>query len=155
MKTAEAEFEFPVLGISSDNDVWAFPDLRRLTKCGPRTLKDGMQEGMELVDARGQRWRVRSVRSLGRAKPVLGLWLKSLLMAPRQFQIEHDLEALEPLTLQQVQERVCAAMEAHPLFWCEPSECETELPARIADVRATSSVSEIPDALGLDTFEAY
>lgn len=155
MKTTEVEFAYPVLGFTTDKDVWGFPDLERLTKCGPRTLKDKLQDQMELMDARGRRWQVRSVQSLGRAKPALGAWLRSLLTGVPQFRIEHDLDMLAPLTLQQVQARVCESIEAHPLFWCEPGEEDTVLPARMAEVRSTPSISEIHDVLGLDTFEAY
>lgn len=61
VKTSEADLQFPVLGISADDDLWGFPDLHRLTKCGPETLKKNLQADMELIDAVGRLWIVRSV----------------------------------------------------------------------------------------------
>jgi hypothetical protein len=155
MKTGEVQFRFPVLGLTPDLDVWGFPDLRGLTTCGPLTLKNNMQRGLELIDADGRRYGVQSVRRVGRAGP-LALWLlASMLSAKPQSKIEHELQELEPLSLAEIRERVCAAMEAHPLFWCEPSEKDTVLPARQKEVRSASSIAEIHEILGLDTFESY
>ena len=151
----EASFNFPVLGISHDNDVWGFPDLRRLTTCGPRTLKDGMQRDLELIDAQGQRWVVTSVRTIGPAGSIPGRWFSTLLTGKPQFRIEHELKALEPLSVGEVKDRVCAAMRAHPDFWCEPDERDTVLRERIADVQATKTIVDIHETLGLDTFEGY
>ena len=150
MKTSEVTFQFPVLGISSDLDLWGFPDLRSLTTCGPLTLKDDMQRDLELVDTNGQRWIVRSVQRLGRT----GSLLKALLTGKPQSKIEQDLDDQGALTLEQVQARVCASMEAHPEFWCDDVD-HAELPHRLAEVRATRRIAEIHEVLGLDTFEAY
>ena len=151
MKTAQADFRFPVLGFTTDSDVWGLPDLDALTTCGPRTLKDGLQVGMELVDADGQRWAVRSVRRTGRAGSLLSL----LLSGPAQSRIEHELESLGPISLADAQARVCRAMEAHPDFWCEDDERDTVLPARLAEVNATATIADIHQVLGLDSFHAY
>ena len=67
MKASEAGLVFPVLGISADQDVWGFPDLRSLETCGSRTLRNRMQDGMELISADGRRWRVDDVCKRGRA----------------------------------------------------------------------------------------
>lgn len=151
MKTAQATFHFPVLGFTSDSDVWGLPDLDALTTCGPRTLKEGLQVGMELVDAEGQRWVVQSVRRIGRAGSLLSL----LLPGPALSRIEHELEVLEPISLAEVQARVCSAMKSHPDFWCEEDELDTVLPARLAEVSATPSIADIHEVLGLDSFHAY
>jgi len=151
MKTAQADFRFPVLGFTTDSDVWGLPDLDALTTCGPRTLKEGLQVGMELVDADGRRWVVRSVRRTGRA----GSLLSSLLSSPAQSRIEHELESLEPISLAEVQARVCKAMSSHPDFWCEDDERDTVLPARLAEVNAIAAIADIHQVLGLDSFHAY
>lgn len=151
MKTAQADFRFPVLGFTSDSDVWGLSDFDALTTCGPRTLEDGLQLGMELVDADGRRWRVRSVRRTGRA----GSFLSRLLPNPGLWRIEHELEALEPISLADVQARVCDAMKSHPDFWCEDGEQETVLPGRLADVNAVRSIADVHKVLGLDSFHAY
>ena len=152
MKTAQADFRFPVLGFTGDSDVWGLPDLDALTTCGPRTLKEGLQVGMELVDAEGRRWVVRSVRRTGRAGSLLSLLLP---LGPAQSRIEHELEPLEPVSLADAQARVCAAMNAHPDFWCEDEERDTVLPGRIAEVKATTTIAGIHEILGLDSFHAY
>ena len=151
MKTAEADFRFPVLGITTDVDVWGLPDLDALTTCGSRTLSEGLQIGMELIDTEGCRWVVRSVRRTGRA----GSLLSRLLSSPAQSRIEHELESLQPLSLAEIQGRVCAAMEAHPDFWCEEADQATVLPARLAEVRAVATIAGIHEVLGLDSFHAY
>jgi len=151
VKTSDVSFGFPVLGLSADNDLWGFPDLRGLTTCGPQTLRDELQAEMELVDTNGHRWVVRSVQRIGRAGSLLG----SLLSGKPQSRIEHDLDQLGDLSLGEVHARVCASMKAHPEFWCEPSEFETVLPRRLAEVQATKCIAEIHEILGLDTFEAY
>ncbi|MDB5438879.1 MAG: hypothetical protein JWM33_1306 [Caulobacteraceae bacterium] len=56
MKSSDVAFKFPVLAFTPDREIWGFPDMDRLTRCGPRTLKEDTQKGMELIDAKGQRW---------------------------------------------------------------------------------------------------
>jgi len=118
MKTAEAGFRFPVLGFTPDLEIWGFQDLDRLTKCGPRTLRNNMQAGMELIDADGRRWIVRSVRKSGRTGSLLSL----LLTAVPQSRIEHELEPLQAVTLDDVRRRASAAMEAYAENYVEGDE---------------------------------
>ena len=151
MRTTQANFRFPVLGFTTDMDVWGLPDLDALTTCGPRTLKDGLQLGMELVDADGHCWVVNSVRRTGRA----GSLLSRLLFSPSQLRIEHELEALQTLSLAETRERVCAAMTAHPDFWCEEVERDVVLPLRLAEVKRAATIAGIHEVLGLDSFHAY
>ena len=107
---------------------------------------------MELVDAGGRRWVVRSVQRTGRAGSLLSLLLP---FGPAQSRIEHELEPLEPVSLKAVQARVCASMEAHPDFWCEEDERNTVLPARFGEVKSTATIAGIHEVLGLDSFHAY
>lgn len=154
MKTSEVELRFPVLGFTADLEIWGFPDLDRLTKCGPRTLRENLQIGMDLVDADGRRWRVRSVERTGRA----GSWLSRLLFfifGPPQSRIEHDLEALPPLSLQETQQRACAAMEAHAENYFDGDDRETEFEPRLAEVKRTKSIADIYVLLQPDTFEPH
>ena len=109
---------------------------------------------MEFVDAKGKLWQVQSVRSTSRAGPILTRWLTSLLTGVPQFKLEHNLTPLPTLTLQAIQRRVCEAMEAHPEFWTDDGY-QADLPGRIAEVRATPTISAIHGVLGLDTFESY
>ncbi|MDP3747164.1 MAG: hypothetical protein Q8Q88_08970 [Phenylobacterium sp.] len=151
MKTAQADFRFPVLGFTTDSDVWGLSDLDALATCGPPTLAEGLQVRMELVDAEGRRWIVNSVLHTGRA----GSLLSRLMPGPAPLRIEHELELLAPLSLTDVQARVCEAMRAHPDFWCEDEERDTILPARLAEVTAAAAIADIHEVLGLDSFHAY
>jgi hypothetical protein len=153
MKTADADFRFPVLGWTPDKDIWAFPDLNTLTSCGPKTLKEDMQANMELVDAELRRWVVRSVRRTGLGKP-LWVWLISHLISTPQSRIEHELEPMPPLTLDQVKDRVCEAMETNPGYYGDSDEVDQDLRDYMARVRAAGGIAEIIDLLGLDSLMA-
>lgn len=154
MDAEEAEMQFPVLGLSQDGDCWGFWDLNGLTVCGQETLRDGLQNGMELVDATGSRWRVDRIHLVKPLESPLKRLFTWFLYSPG-YRIRQDLTPLGKLTLEETQERVCSAMQAHPLHWCEEVEVETVLVERIAEVRATKSIAEIHDILGLDTFRSY
>ena len=82
-------------------------------------------------------------------------WLFWSLLAGSTYSVEQDLEPLEPLTLDEVKDRVCSAMKAHPEFWCDDPESEAELSQRIRKVRRVKKIAGIDDVLGLDTFEPY
>lgn len=152
MKTAEAGVRFPVLGFTRDLEIWGFQDLDRLTKCGPRTLKENTQVGMELVDADGRRWVVRSVRRTGRA----GSLLSSLLIfGPPQSRIEQELEPMTPLSIDEVRRRACAAMEAHMINYLEGDDPDVEFKPLLAKVGKARTVEEIYDLLQPDTFEPH
>ncbi len=154
MKTEQADFEFPVLGFTPDGEIWGFADLPTLTSCGPRTLKDDLQLGMELIDGRGRRCKVRFVRRVGRGKPLLP-WLVSFLVSTPQSRIEHDLEEIAPVTLAQIKDRACASVEAFSQDYCADDQREAVLEPLLAQVRSATSVGQIHDALGLDSFMDY
>ncbi|WP_304172287.1 hypothetical protein [Phenylobacterium aquaticum] len=152
MKSTEISFQFPVLGFTLDLEIWGFPDLERLTKCGPITLRENMQAGMELIEADGRRWRVRSVTRTGRA----GSWLSLLSpFGPAQSRIEQDLEPLEPAPLAEVQRRACLAMETFSINYLEGDDRSVEFDPMLAKLRRTRKISEIYDLLNPDTFEPY
>jgi hypothetical protein len=154
MKTQDVDFQFPVLGFTPDEDIWAFPDLNALTSCGRKTLREDMQANMELVDAGGRRWIVRAVRRTGRAQSLL-MWIISHLISTPQSRIEHELEAMPPISIEETKKRVCASMRVFPGYYGDSDEVDADLEARIAEVRATKSNAEILDVLGLDSFMAY
>jgi hypothetical protein len=154
MKTGDVDFHFPLLGFTPDREIWGFPDIATLTSCGPRTLKENMQADMELVDIDGRRWIVRSVRRVGRAQPLIP-WLLSALLSTPQSRIEQELDQLESLTLGEVQDRACASLNAFPQDWGAEGEDDPVLEQRLGEVRATRSIAEIHDVLGLDSFMAY
>lgn len=155
MKTAEADFHFPVLGFTPDREIWGFADLDTLTSCGPRTLKEDMQLGMELVDADGCRWVVRSVRKVGRARPPIRWLVSALLTGTPQSRIEHELDQLEPISLGDAQDRACASLRAFPQDYGAEDENDPVFEQLIAGVRATRTIGSLLDVLGLDSFMAY
>jgi hypothetical protein len=152
MRTAEAGFRFPVLGFTADKEIWGFQDLDRLTKCGPRTLEENKQLGMELIDAEGRRWIVRSVRRTGRAGSFLSLLL---IFGPPQSRIEHELEMLAPVSIEDVRRRACAAMETHSINYLEGDDPDLEFKPLLAKVGKARSVQKIYGLLQPDTFEPH
>jgi hypothetical protein len=157
MNAIEADIRFPVLAFTTDLDVWRIETLDILTTCGPRTLKENMQAGMEIVDSELNRWTVRSVRRTGRAGPFLPSLLRSLLTGTPQSRIEHELEPLPPTSFETAQARVLAAVEAHPLYWCDDPETDREavLLPLLGEIRGTRSIADIHKVLGPDDFRAY
>jgi hypothetical protein len=149
MKSSEAGLRFPVLGFTPDGDIWGFPDLDRLTRCGPRTLKEDAQNEMELVDAEGRRWRVLAIRRIGRT----GSWLKALL-AGSLFRIEQELEELPPTTLAEVQQRSREAMKSSQIDYYG-EEGQAEYRSTLAKIGEMRSIAELYDLLQPDTFEPY
>lgn len=154
MKASEVTFQFPLLGFTPDRDMWGFQDLNTLTSCGPQSVKDNRQVGMELIDSSYRRWIVRSLTRTGRAGPFL-VWLIMGLLSTRQSRIELELEEIEPVSLSYAQSKAVAGLEAFPEFYCADDEREEVLEPLIAQVKAASSVAEIFELLGLDSFMAY
>lgn len=156
MRTGEVAFRYPVMGVTPDRDLWGFPDLDRLTKCGTQTLRENKAVGMELIDAEGGRWRVASVRRLGSAGTLWQRILSHTLRPPPQSRIDHELEPMAPMSLAEVKARVIAGLEAFPGYWCDDeADPEPELAPRRAAVMAAASIAELHEIMGLDTFEAY
>jgi hypothetical protein len=155
MKTTDVNFHFPVLGFTPDREIWGFGDLATLTSCGPRTLKEDAQRDMELVDASGRRWVVRSVRRVGRARRLLPWLISALLTATPQSRIEHELDELDPVTLAEAQARACASLRAFPMDYGAEDQNDPALMELIAQVQATKAISAIHELLGPDSFMAY
>ena len=151
MNSSEVNFTFPVLGFPKDGAMYGFPDLDRLTKCGPTTIKDASQLGMELVDASLKRWRVMSVRRTGRAGSFLSLlWI----FGPPQSRVELELEAMPAVTMDEVEARALKAMEIMKEYYYG-EEGEKEYADTLKAIRRTKTVAKIYDLLSPDTFEAY
>jgi hypothetical protein len=149
--SAEAGFQFPVLGFTSDLAIWGFKDLDRLTRCGPMTLKDGLQNGMELVDAELRRWRVLAVRRTGRAGSFLSLLLP---FGPAQSRIDHELEPMNPMSIEEVRLRIRAGIAAHEENYHQ-GERDAEFQALLDAVMRAPSVRSLYETLQPDTFEPY
>jgi hypothetical protein len=155
VNTQEADFRFPVLGFTPDREIWGFPDINALTSCGPRMLKNNMQAGLELIDADGRRWIVRSVRRVGRARPLIPWLVSALLTGAPQSRIEHELEQLQIVSLSEAQARTCASLRAFPQDWGAEDADDPVLEQRIAEVSSTQTIVAIHEVLGLDSFMGY
>lgn len=151
MDATQADIQFPVIGFTPNLDNWGFRNLEDLTTCGPLTLKNNMQDGMELIDSGCRRWRVRSIRRIGRT----GSWLMTLLTAKTQSRIEHELETLPALSLSEVKQRTAESLEAHAINYKGFPGDEEEFAAMLDGVQRASSISEILETIGADTFEPY
>jgi len=152
MKTSEMEFEFPVLGFPVDQDFLGFRDRRALTTCGRFTIEKNLAVGTEFIDARLRRWVVRTARKVGNARP----WFVrpfTYWLVPPLFRIEHELEALEPLSLDEVKDRIRVSMQAYPPEWSPDDELDTVIATDFADLAAAGSVAEIYERFQPDTFE--
>jgi hypothetical protein len=152
MISSEAGFSFPVLGFTPDRENWGFPDLDRLTKCGPRTLRENMQNGMELIDASGRRWQVLSIRRTGRAGSVLSLLPG---FGPPQSRIEQELEELPGVSLTEAQQRARESLKTFRSDYTGFDGDEAEFSSLLERVGQTRSITELYELLQPDTFEPY
>jgi hypothetical protein len=152
MKSSEADFSFPVLGFTRDRENWGFADLDRLTRCGPRTLRENMQQGMELIDASGSRWQVLAVRRTGRAGSILSLLPG---FGPPQSRIEQELEPLPSVSLAEVQQRARESLETFKSDYGGFEGDEAEFSLLLDKVSRARSVTELYELLQPDTFEPY
>jgi hypothetical protein len=148
MKSSEAKFSFPVLGFTPDRENWGFRDLDRLTRCGPRTLREHMQDGMELIDANGRRWRVLSFRRTGRAGSIFSLLPG---FGPPQSRIEHELEELSSVSLKEIQQRTRESLQ---LFKSDYGDDE-EFSSLFESIDKADSIAKLYGLLQPDTFESY
>jgi hypothetical protein len=154
MDVASLNLKFPILGFTTDDDVCGFPSLHEFGLCGPRTIKNDMQRGMEIVDCDGRRYRVRSIRKVGRLGS-LPIWFLHSLVSTPQYRIQHELEPREPLSLEEIKQRVDVCIRAHPLYWSEEADFDSVLVEQLANAQACGSVAEIFEVLGLDWFASY
>ncbi len=148
-QTSAPHFTYPILCISKNDDLWAIRSQSELTTCGPVTLANGIRVGVDMVDADGTCWRVLSVKHVGYA-PFTMRSLNPFLPALRV--IEHEFEPMPRLSLGEVQERVCAALDAHPEYWCEWYNKDKILPERKGQIRSARSIADIHNLLDLDYF---
>lgn len=152
MKVQDANIRFPAIGFRTDGVPHGFDDLNELTTCGPRTLKKQHQVDMEIVDADGRRWVVRSVRRTGRALPLLQWLLWAVLEAGSRSRVEYELDTMQPVSLADVKARVRAWMESDPIPSVEGEETDEE---ELARIDAADSIAEVRRNLGIDGFDGY
>jgi hypothetical protein len=109
---------FPAFGFRQDVGRYATPGLEKFDQfdfaedfavCSQWDLKYGSRNGMVLVDANLRCWRVVRVRRLG-IRPPLWSYLLRLLFQQALYQVDVELEPLEPITLDQLRDRMTASI---------------------------------------------
>ena len=79
----------------------------------------------------------------------------SRLLSTPQSRVELELDALEPLSLEEVKARACAALEAFPEDYGQYDESDNVLAPLLAQVRRAKDIASLPDLMGPDSFKAY
>ena len=125
------DLDFPVLCVASDGYLGAVGDLETLETCNSRALKSGYFTGLRLFDVGGRSWEVRDVEKVGNVPPAWG-WR---LLGSRIVRVRLELKGTEPVSLDELKEVVCAALEQSPDIWDEAGG----LHKTKAAVRAASS----------------
>ena len=155
MKASQTSFRFPLLGFTPDPNLgefgYVFPDLESLTVCRAYTLKLGMPDGLELVDAGGARWKVRAVEKVRRYGP-LASWLIAATLNWQRYLVDYDLEPLPAMTLAEVKDRVCAEVQVFGDLDDYNEEHEAETAARIARIRAAKTIARVAELADWDGF---
>lgn len=130
--------------------------------CTSWELKHGQRLGMVLVGPDLRCWRVAGVVDKGVVRP---FWERLLRMLVRQsvHRIDQQIEAIEPMTLEQVKDRVAASIRANPDDWRDdeaiageagPPRDEQELLDELEDsIRAAASLPQIINALSSEQLE--
>lgn len=155
MKASEAKFRYPVLGFTPSKDYgefgWQFRDLDSLTVDSAQGAQSRAPIPPELIDANGQRWTVKSWRKVGRYGALFP-WLLGGASGWNRYRGDYDLEPLPAVTLEQVQDRVCAVLTVFGEADDYTPEHEAETAALLAKIRKATSISRIAKLADWDGF---
>lgn len=124
--------------------------------CTSWELKHGKRLGMVVVGPDLQCWRIVGVIDQGVVGPFWGRLLRSLVRQSVH-RIDQQIEAIEPITLEQLKDRVAVSIQANPDDWRDdeviagetaPPRNEQELLDELeAGVRAAGSLTQIINVL--------
>ena len=130
--------------------------------CTSWDLKHGSRVGMVMVGPDLQCWKVVSVIDHGVVGPFWGRLLR-FIVQQSVHRIDQQVEAIEPMTLEQVKDRVAASIQANPDDWRDdeaiageagPSREEQDLLDELeASVRAAASLPQIINVISSDKLE--
>ena len=130
--------------------------------CTSWDLKHGSRGGMVMVGPDLQCWKVVSVIDHGVVGPFWGRLLR-FIVQQSVHRIDQQVEAIEPMTLEQVKDRVAASIQANPDDWRDdeaiageagPSREEQDLLDELeASVRAAASLPQIINVLSSEQLE--
>lgn len=156
---------FPVVGFHRDVGPYAeagrekvvyYLDPEDFSTSTSWELRRGQRSGMVVVGRDLQCWKVVRVTDLGVIRP---FWERLFRLLVRQtlHRVDQQVEPIEPMTLDQVKERVVASIYANPDDWRDddaiagvdgPPREEQELLDELADgVRAAASLPQIINSL--------
>lgn len=146
MKASQTSFRFPLLGFAPDSNLGeighVFPDLDSLTVCRAYTLKLGMPDGLELIDATGARWKLQTVEKVRRHGP-LASWLIAAPLNWQRYRVDYELEPLPAMTLAEVKDRVCAEVQVFGDLDDYTDEYQAETAARISRIRRAKTIAQV------------
>jgi hypothetical protein len=155
MKITDAGFAFPVFGFEPGETLgWQCDDLSGMVTAREPVFRLHWPKSLELVDANGSRWAVKSTRRTGRSGSLFW-WLILAPLGKNRCQIEWDLEPMAPLSLAEVQNLACdtTARFGEVDDWNEELEAETA--GEIAKIRATRNIAELVPILNWPSFASY
>jgi len=130
--------------------------------CTSWELQHGIRLGMVLVGPDLQCWKIVGVIDRGVVGP---FWERLLRLLVRQsvHRIDHRIEAVDPMTLEQVKDRVAASIQANPDDWRDdeaiageagpPREEQELLDELEASVRTAASLPQIINVLSSEHLE--
>lgn len=148
----EAGFDFPVFGFEPEQTVgWQCDGPEGFATVCESTFRSQWPKTLELVDACGRRWAVKSVRRVKRS----GGLIKWLLLAPlgmNRCLIHWDLDPLPSLTLAEVQELACDAIARFGELDDWNKELEAETAGMIAQIRGANSIAQLAPILNWPSF---
>lgn len=151
-KTSDLDLKFPLLGFTPDGQIWAFPDRDTLTTCGKFTLKDNLQLGLELIDSEGRRWIVRSIRRIGRDRPLLP-WLFVAALSGPLWRIEQEVDAMSPIAFEEIRDRAVQATRLLDEHYYTDDD-KAELRQLVATVGRAKDVATIIEVMNPDSFKS-
>jgi len=130
---------FPVLALSQDSSILAFPDGAALRRCTTTPLVHGYYDGLEIFDAAERRFTVVSVAS----PRLTGLarWLDRLVGG--RVEVVLELSPPERCELDALKERVCAQLDREPEFWAAGSGSLDEAKATVREAESFSVLLEL------------
>lgn len=151
----EAQFVFPVFGFEPEQILgWQCDGPEGPAVIRENTFRVEKLRNLELVDASGRRWSLKSLRRLGRAGRLIS-WLLLTPLGSSRCRIEWDLEPMPPLSLTDVQDLAC---ETTARFG-EDDDWNDELKAETADliarIRKARSIAELAPILNWPSFASY
>ena len=117
------------------------------------TAKGLLAIGSEFIDADLRRWVVRAMPVIRNAHPWFLRPLTYLASGPF-YRVDHELEALEPISLEEVKRRIRAWMQANSPEWSPDDDLDEVISANVADLEAATSITEIYERFQPDTFES-